>query len=156
MIYAPQVVVCCLGMLGTTGVVGAQQSRWASDDDATAQSMIALERQWAEQQCTHKVVVDTLLADDFHGTAPDGTRYTKQQAVQKARSSEEKATDCRLDEAKVHFFGETVAVVYGRERATIAKDAGGEEQCLVWTDTWLKRDGQWQIVSAQDMRAECL
>ena len=25
-----------------------------------------------------------------------------------------------------------------------------EKQCEVWTDTWPKRDGKWQMVAAQD------
>jgi hypothetical protein len=27
--------------------------------------------------------------------------------------------------------------------------------CQVWTDTWMKRDGKWQIVAAQDNRVDC-
>jgi hypothetical protein len=48
-----------------------------------------------------------------------------------------------------------VALLYGSESA-IWKTAAGTEHTrkLIWTDTWLKRNGKWQIVAAQDMPAE--
>jgi hypothetical protein len=44
-----------------------------------------------------------------------------------------------------------VAIIYGSERA-LRSDKEGKEamRCLVWTDTWLKRHGKWEIVAAQD------
>lgn len=37
------------------------------------------------------------------------------------------------------------------------KGKDGKEflRCLVWTDTWLKRDGKWQIIAAQDVVVKC-
>src|SRR5579862_5647309 len=29
------------------------------------------------------------------------------------------------------------------------------KECQVWTDTWLKRGGKWQIVAAQDNKIDC-
>jgi hypothetical protein len=54
------------------------------------------------------------------------------------------------------FFGETVAIIYGSEHA-IGKDKTRPDAkvCQVWTDTWLKRDGKWQIVASQDNRVDC-
>jgi hypothetical protein len=136
--------------------VRAEQGRWADAGDTTAQSLIALERQWAEQTCTHKMIVDTLLADDFQGTSPGGSRYSKADAINDAESTDTVARDCRLDSATVHFFGDATAVVYGSERFTTEISGGGElTRCLVWTDTWLKRGSTWQIVAAQDMWADC-
>jgi Domain of unknown function (DUF4440) len=149
-------VSMCLSVAVVGVVVLAQEGKWAKDDDARATHMIALEREWAEEACTHKIVVDTLLADDFEGTAPDGSRYGKEQEVQEARSSKKKVSGCQLDEARVRFFGDAIAIVYGKDRAVVPTEAGVEEtRCLVWTDTWLKRGGRWQIVAAQDARTKC-
>jgi hypothetical protein len=40
---------------------------------------------------------------------------------------------------------------------SLRKGKDGKEflRCLVWTDTWLKRDGKWQIIAAQDVVVEC-
>ena len=133
----------------------AQQEKPASPSDAVAQSLVAMERDWAEAACTHKLVVETILADDFQGTAPDGKRYSKAEAVEEDKSSKIEARDCRLLDAKVHFFGDSTAIIYGSE-SSVRKSSDGKEftRTLVWTDTWLKRKGKWQIVSAQDTRTD--
>jgi len=59
------------------------------------------------------------------------------------------AHGCALDDAKARFFGETLAIIYGSEHATGRDKAHPDvKQCQVWTDTWLKRDGKWQIIAA--------
>jgi hypothetical protein len=149
-------------MLGTLLMVVAapaqhlQQGRWASEDDPTAKQMIQMERDWAEDGCTQKAVGKAFLADDFQGTAPGGERYDKAEAVKRDASLQER--DCRLDDAKVRFFGDSVAIIYGSERALHRdgdKDSKEAMRCLVWTDTWLKRGGKWEIVAAQDTAVPC-
>jgi hypothetical protein len=133
----------------------AQQSRWATADDATAKYMIEQERKWAEGVCVNNGVVAGLLADDFQGTSTSGARYAKAD-----ESRDEKgphiARNCTLDEARVRFFGDNVAIVYGREHS-IGKDKSEPNAmfCQIWTDTWLRRGGKWQIVAAQDNRVPC-
>lgn len=133
----------------------AQQSHWASADDQTAKYMIDMERQWAEGVCVDNDVVANLLADDFQGTSTKGARFTKADEL-KDEKGERTAHDCGLDEAKVHYFGDSLAVVYGREHA-VGKDKShpNAKVCQVWTDTWLKRAGTWQIIASQDNRVEC-
>lgn len=133
----------------------AQQSHWAPDDDKTAKYMIDMERKWAEGVCVDNGVVASLLADDFQGTSTKGARFTKADEL-KDEKGERTAHDCGLDEAKVHFFGDSVAVVYGREHAA-GKDKSqpSAKVCQVWTDTWLKRDEKWQIIASHDNRVEC-
>jgi len=133
----------------------AQQSHWASPDDKTAQHIVQMERRWAEGVCVDNGVVAGLLADDFQGTSTQGARYVKADELRDEKSTRT-AHDCGLDEAKVHFFGDSLAVVYGSEHA-VGKDKSrpNARVCQVWTDTWLKRGGVWQIVSAQDNRVDC-
>jgi hypothetical protein len=133
----------------------AQQSHWASADDKTARYIIDMERKWAEGVCADNGVVARLLADDFQGTSTKGGRFTKADEL-KDEKSERTAHDCGLDAAKVHFFGDNVAVVYGREHA-VGKDKSqpSAKVCQIWTDTWLKRGDTWQIIASQDNRVEC-
>jgi hypothetical protein len=66
------------------------------------------------------------------------------------------ARDCQLGEVKVRFFGDSIANAYGAEnRISKTKEGAEANRCQVWTDTWLKRDGQWQIVAAQDTIIPC-
>jgi len=134
-----------------------QQGQWASADNATAKFMVDAERQWAEAACTHNKIVETILADDFQGTSPvDGSRYTKSDEVADNADSSKTARNCRLIDAKVRLFGENLAMVYGSESSVRkAKDGAEQSVCLTWTDTWLKRNGKWQIIAAQDTQFPC-
>jgi uncharacterized protein DUF4440 len=133
----------------------AQQSRWASADDPAAKYIIDMERKWAEGVCADNGVVANLLADDFQGTSTSGARFTKADELKDEKGART-AHHCGLDDAKVRFFGETLAVVYGREHA-VGKDKSQPDAkvCQVWTDTWLKRGGKWQIIASHDNRVEC-
>jgi len=133
----------------------AQESHWASADDKTAQYIIEMERKWAEGVCVDNGVVAGLLADDFQGTSTKGERFTKAEEL-KDEKSERYAHDCGLDEAKVRYFGDSLAIVYGREHA-VGKDRSQPKTkvCQVWTDTWLKRSDKWQIIASQDNRVGC-
>lgn len=126
-----------------------------ADLNKTAQWMTEQEKAWAEQSCGKPWVLQELLADDFQGTSPKGTRYQKPTETPVYEPSTFH-TDCRLLGSDVRFFGPDVAVVYGSE-SSIAPlpDSKHERRCLVWTDMWLHRNGQWQIISAQDTRVEC-
>src|SRR5258708_12606996 len=97
----------------------AQQVKWAATNDQTAKSLSDMERKWAEASCTHSVVVQDILADDFQGTSPDGKRYSKKEAVEEAKTSKVEARDCHLDDAKVHFFGDNTALVYGQQKFNV-------------------------------------
>jgi hypothetical protein len=112
----------------------AQESRWATVDEPTAKSLIAFERQWAE--------------------AGGGWLYSKKEAVAHAQSGVPEEA-CTLYEVRVHFFGDAMAILYGSESAVHVEADGRKHRVkLTWTDTWLKRRGTWQIVSAQDMPSE--
>ena len=133
-----------------------QQAQWAAADDVTAQYIIDAERQWAEAACTHNKIAEKILADDFQGTSPEGKRYTKSEEVADTQESSNTARDCRLIDAKVRLFGDDLAMVYGSESsARKAKDGIDKSRCLIWTDTWLKRNGMWQIIAAQDTQFAC-
>jgi uncharacterized protein DUF4440 len=131
----------------------SEQSHAAGDKAATY--MVEMERKWAEGVCADNGVVAGLLAEDFQGTSPEGQRFTKADELKDEKSART-ARGCGLDEAKVHFFGDTVAIVYGSEHA-VGKDKSqpNAKVCQVWTDTWMKRGGVWQIIASQDNRVPC-
>jgi hypothetical protein len=95
-----------------------------------------MERKWAEGVCVDKSVVAGLLADDFQGTSTKGARFTKADELKDEKSER--------------------ALVYGSEHA-VGKDKTqpSAKVCQVWTDTWMKRGGVWQVVASQDNRVEC-
>jgi len=148
------VLTLAIFALGSAISSGAEETKAALD--ATSKWMVEQERVWAEEECAHKSILADLLAEDFRGTSPKGERYSKAQAIARAASSTSHATDCRLLEADVRFFGPDTAIIYGSETALEAPPGGtAERYCLIWTDTWLKRGGKWQIAAAQDATTKC-
>ena len=133
----------------------AQQSHWASPTDPTARYIVESERTWAESVCVNNGIVAHLLADDFQGTSTSGARFSKADELHDEKGPHI-ARDCGLDEARVRFFGDSLALVYGREHAT-NKDPSqpGKKICQIWTDTWLRRNGTWQVIASQDNRVPC-
>jgi uncharacterized protein DUF4440 len=131
----------------------AQQARWGKSGEATVKLIKASEKMWLNADCSPQSGLKDVFADDFQGTSPSGERYGKKDAMATSNSP---ATDCRLGDITVHFFGDATALAYGSE-SSLRTNASGkvEKRCLVWTDTWLKRSGRWQIVAAQDNKVRC-
>lgn len=85
------------------------------------------------------------------GTSTQGVRYDKSWALESGHNR-----DCRLGRIRIRFFGDSLAIVYGNESNVASSLAGKETRhCVVWTDTWLKRSGKWQIVASQDNLTTC-
>jgi hypothetical protein len=131
-----------------------QESRWGSPGEETVKLIIAAERTWASSACSPQPDLKDVIADDFQGTSPSGRRYGKNEAI--TSDAQSHSRDCYLGEVKVRFFGDSIAIAYGAESAVSkAKDGKETKRCLIWTDTWLKRAGKWQIVAAQDTDIPC-
>jgi len=111
------------------------------------------ESQWAEAVANGDVsVVQRILSDDFIGVdAGDGHLYPKSEAISWIQGHHTEYLFNRLEDIKVRFFGDT-AVAQGSEsweRRTGTPQKGR----FVWTDTWVFRNGSWQIVAAEDLIA---
>jgi ketosteroid isomerase-like protein len=110
------------------------------------------ERQWAESVANGDVtVVERILADDFVGVDPDGSFYGKAKEVADTRESSKEFISNHLNEVKVRFYGET-AVAQGTE-SWVRRTGAPLRGRYVWTDTWVRRNGKWQIVAAEDLTA---
>jgi hypothetical protein len=132
----------------------AQDSHWGAPGDPTVQAILASEAMWASAVCGPQPGLKDFIADDFQGTATDGSRYDKAHAI--ASDLKNPHRDCKLGEVKVRYFGDAIALVYGAEsNVRTAQDGKDEQRCLAWTDTWLRRGGKWQIVAAQDNVVKC-
>jgi hypothetical protein len=150
----PVSVVALLLVVGFTSPSVAQESRWGSSDEETVKFIIAFEAKWASSACSPQPDLKEVIADDFQGTSTKGQRYGKAEAI--ATDTKSLARDCQLGEVKVRFFGDSIAIAYGAENRIDMDDNGKEsKRCQVWTDTWLKRAGRWQIVAAQDTIVPC-
>lgn len=110
------------------------------------------EREWAESVATgDTTAVERILAADFVGVDPDGSFYDKAKMVAGTREAPKYFISNHLNEVKVRFYGET-AVAQGSE-SWVRRTGAPLRGRFVWTDTWIRRNGQWQIVAAEDLIA---
>jgi hypothetical protein len=148
----PASLLVFLGGFASPGF--AQESRWGAPGEETVKFIIAAEAKWANSACGPQPDLKEVIADDFQGTSPSGRRYGKKDAISTDMKALER--DCQLGEVRVRFFGDSIALAYGEESAVSkAKDGKESKHCLIWTDTWLKRAGKWQVVAAQDTKIPC-
>jgi hypothetical protein len=110
--------------------------------------IIESERQWAESVATNDgSIVERILATDFVWVL-DGEVLNKTQAVRFAKEGPGDFISNHPDYVHVRFFGAETAVAQGSE--TWTKRSPTRKGRFVWTDTWVKRNGRWQIVAAED------
>lgn len=106
------------------------------------------ESDWAESVASQDCgVMERILADDFVGVGVDGVHYTKAQAVNQCKTHESNFEFNHLRKVDIRFYGD-MAIAQGSEGWKLKTGKPGE---FIWTDTWLKRNGTWQIVAAEDL-----
>ena len=120
------------------------------DHKETERYIVDSERQWAESVATgDTAAIERILADDFIGVDPKGHLYTKQRMIDETRNAPKYFVSNRLNDVKVRFY-RRMAIAQGSETW---EKRSGERGRFVWTDTWLRRNGRWQIVAAEDLIA---
>jgi hypothetical protein len=121
----------------------------STDDRASDRAFIRQgESDWAESVVTNDVnVLERILADDFVGVEIDGSHYSKADAIKEYRTQPSDFISNHLNEIEIRFYGDA-AVAQGNESW---KKKDGTLGKFVWTDTWIKRGGKWQIVAAEDL-----
>ena len=106
-------------------------------------------KDWAESVVTGDYSRRKIyFAEDFYGTDIRGGRYKKAEKVKETGPSEVYVSNT-INDIEVRFFGDT-AIAYGDE-TWVKKN--GDTGRWVWTDVWVFRNGNWQIVAAQDVEA---
>lgn len=138
-------IALSLSMIVTAGCA-SQQLGMSVEQYITERS-----REWAEAYATGKAeVMDRILADDFIGTSPRGERFTKGDAIRSAKGSPGVYLAARLAKIDVRVFG-NAAVAFGEDVQTLRSSPPVQERS-VWTDTWVYRNGAWQVIASQEGR----
>ena len=120
------------------------------DQNEAERFIIESERQWAESVASGDTgVIERILADDYLGIDPKGNLYDKAKMIADTRNAPKYFASNHLNDVKVRFYGDT-AIAQGSESW---QRHNGERGRFVWTDTWIRRDGCWQIVAAEDLIA---
>ena len=140
-----RIVIACLPCVVLCSCTSGERSR-----AETERYIIESERQWAESVASgDTATVERILADDFVGVDPKGPLYDKAKMISDIREAPKHFVSNHANDIKVRFYGNT-AVAQGSETW---ERRSGERGRFVWTDTWVKRNGKWQIVAAEDLIA---
>ena len=128
----------------------------AQDKKAIEAKIKEASKLWADA-VTKKdpTVLDPVVADDFVGTSSKGKEHTKKEMSAAMKADTDTYSSAQDDNVKVHVFTDKVAIATGTTTEK-GKDEDGKEfnRKYKWTDTWLERDGKWQIIASQSARID--
>ena len=113
------------------------------------QALIKIQHEWAEARMKgDSSYTGRLEAKDCTVVWPDGSIVNKQEDL-KSMTGDIVFTEFKIDDLQVRLYGDTGIVVgQGMIRAHEGKQnlLGGK---FVWTDTFMKQQGEWKVVASQ-------
>lgn len=121
----------------------------ASPTENAEQLITKMEQDWTTAILKGDVAFpERITADDFTFIDPMGEMATKAQVVEMLKSGSYKFTALELDKLTVKVFGDAAIATYGQTEKSQyqGKDNSGH---YIYTDVWLKRNGNWQVVRTQ-------
>ncbi|HEX9249810.1 MAG TPA: nuclear transport factor 2 family protein [Gemmatimonadaceae bacterium] len=126
----------------------------AAPQDADTRALLRLEDDWARALVKRDTVVFArLLAAGFVYTEDDKT-MDRATVLHEVGSGSDTVTAAHNEDMQVHRFGAT-ALVTGWLIVQGRGSNGAFDRRYRFTDTWVKGDGRWQIVGAQDYLVPC-
>ena len=106
----------------------------------------AIERQWLASE-HDGAALERILAEDFLHPVSAGVLLTKAQHIDWAvRHPAPSGRRQRFDQLRIRRYGD-VGLVTG---LVISTDGDGREDRTVFTDVFVRRNGRWQAVNAQE------
>ncbi|HXG68847.1 MAG TPA: DUF4440 domain-containing protein [Blastocatellia bacterium] len=135
------------------GDSGGAKSAGPAAAGAVEQEIIKLENEWAAAwQKPDAETLKRILADDFTLTSSLSTgELTDKAGYIDLAVNRAKVSEHGFDKTKVRVYGDTAVVnTLFRMKATLdGKDWSGD---FLFTDVWVKRGGQWQLVARHASR----
>ena len=108
-----------------------------------------IEREWEDaNKNKDKAWLERNLADEYTAINSRGKMFNKTEDIADTLSNADTITSGELSNMQVRVHGDT-AVVTGRLHR-VGKDKNGSfDRNYIFTDTFIKRDGRWQVISTQ-------
>ncbi len=118
--------------------------------DPDTKAVLKLEDDWATALVKRdSVTFERLLAAGFVYTENDQT-MDRAAVIKSVVAGTDTALEAHNEEMQVHRYGFVTAVVTGWLVVEGRGSDGAFTHSYRFTDTWVKRNGKWQIVAAQD------
>jgi len=132
------------------GLVSAEQTQQASLTKAE-EEVRKLERQWLDAyEQNNPEAMDRIVADDFTITFPNGAIQTKPQLmamIKAPRRAGQPRMKFSTEDVQSRTYGDTVILI-GRVITEYERDGKTVKEQSRYTDTYVQRKGQWQVVAS--------
>lgn len=137
-------------LLYVLSLVGA--SAWpqrSAKTEGDESKIIALENLWNQIQINHDSdAMSKMLDPDFVFTDYDGTVMNKEQFLASIRDPANQLAVEVSENMKLHRHADTVIVIGATHEKGTDKGKHYEHRGR-FTDTWMKKDGQWLCIASQ-------
>ena len=109
--------------------------------------LLEVENQWKEAKRTgDTAVLGRVFADEFSNTDENGKHYTKAEWIAALAPGDPTLKTYTIEDAKiVSHASNTATLTY----SFTGKYQGGRTKRSRDTDTWVNRQGRWQVVASQ-------
>jgi hypothetical protein len=133
----------------TTSSSGAAPAGAGPNDEAGRQALAQIEDDWAKALETHDTTFFTrVLAADFHGTGDSAKTFGRAEVIHDAADTATQISNLTDEDRQIRIYGDgTVGVVTGLSHWTVNKGEHPGQYSGRYTETYVKRDGQWQAVA---------
>jgi ketosteroid isomerase-like protein len=118
------------------------------NDEAARRTLGQLEDDWAKAVEAHDTAfLARVIAPDFHGTQ-DSTTFGRAEVIRNVADSGTQLREMKDNGREIRIYGNgTVGVVTSRASWKTEKGEHPGEYSNRYTETWVKRDGRWQVVA---------
>jgi ketosteroid isomerase-like protein len=143
--FNARIFLLCL-IVSSALVAHAQQPK--TDSEAAVSKILqAKEQEWLNAEKNHDAVAfEKIVADDWVSLTPDGKRQSKAERAAEIKSAH--TTSATLGDVNVRVFG-NAAVVTGTDDEVTEESGKKSIEHYVWTDVFVKRNGDWLAVASQ-------
>lgn len=133
-------------------LVAAGQTSYSqtTKSKASEQEVRKLERMWLDAYEQHDAkAMNAIVAEDFVITFPDGSKQTKPQIMDSMKQARNPASSVKFSTEDVHarIYGDTV-ILMGRVVTEYQRDGKPVKEQSSYTDTYIRRNGRWQVVAS--------
>src|SRR5579872_4540227 len=135
-------------MFTVAGVAQSASDQGTKGSSGAEQTLKDLENRWVNALVKADVAtLESILADGYVETDESGGVNDRQSGVAAIKLGDVKFTSIKLEDMKVHQFGET-AVVTGAATQHGTYKGNPLAQKIRFTDTFVKQKGKWKAVAS--------
>ena len=114
------------------------------------QELLQIENDWCTADLKQDAaILGRILTGDFTGVDSRGTTDTKESYLASYKDKTSTTTACANSNMKVRVFGDAAVVTGTVTSSGTRKGVAFKDRQILFTDTFVRRDGRWQCVASQ-------